>query len=112
MGMQRAAKPALCWVCGAAVPSDFPGRAARGCLLVAPGRVPALLRGLMTLFPCSQAFCDDASGLKFNPVLYPKVRILPHVGCTFSQGQVGLILSFSYDPEALIQSVGTCTASS
>lgn len=25
-------------------------------------------------FPCLQAFCDDASGLKFNPVLYPKVR--------------------------------------
>lgn len=29
---------------------------------------------LTALSPCPQAFCDDASGLKFNPVLYPKVR--------------------------------------
>lgn len=29
---------------------------------------------LTALCPCPQAFCDDASGLKFNPVLYPKVR--------------------------------------
>lgn len=31
----------------------------------------------MVLDPCvslpAQAFCDDAVGLKFNPVLYPKV---------------------------------------
>lgn len=25
----------------------------------------------------AQAFCDDAVGLKFNPVLYPKVRTVP-----------------------------------
>ncbi|NWQ84205.1 RPGP2 protein, partial [Columbina picui] len=37
------------------------------CLLRVPGD-PALT----ALSPCPQAFCDDASGLKFNPVLYPK----------------------------------------
>lgn len=30
----------------------------------------------LCVFLPAQAFCDDAVGLKFNPVLYPKVSIL------------------------------------
>lgn len=30
----------------------------------------------LCVFLPSQAFCDDAVGLKFNPVLYPKVSSL------------------------------------
>lgn len=38
---------------------------------------------LTALSPCPQAFCDDASGLKFNPVLYPKVSQFAQAGCVF-----------------------------
>lgn len=52
--------------------------ALEGCvwLLYKPFMAEVLAKelALTALSPCPQAFCDDASGLKFNPVLYPKVR--------------------------------------
>uniref|UniRef100_A0A8V5GRH9 Uncharacterized protein n=1 Tax=Melopsittacus undulatus TaxID=13146 RepID=A0A8V5GRH9_MELUD len=41
----------------------------------------------------AKAFCDDASGLKFNPVLYPKVRLLTPGQSHIQQRRLGRVNS-------------------